>query len=151
MRTRLLTLLVVLLGTTTGWAQTVVSTDRDLRAAVQINNVKIQLANDINLSNSTLNISDNRTVNIDLAGHTLNRGLTKREWNTGGQVITMRKGATLNLSNGTLKGGWGGDSKTTSMQIISSMASCSAPAGRMLAKVRRKTASGGRLKASRTA
>ena len=125
MRTRLLTLLVVLLGTTTGWAQTVVSTDRDLRAAVQINNVKIQLANDINLSTSTLNISDNRTVNIDLARHTLNRGLTKREWNTGGQVITVREGATL--------------------------ASCSAPAGRMLAKVRRKTASGGRLKASMTA
>lgn len=38
-------------------------------------------------------------------GFTLDRGLKAREWNTGGQVITVRKGATPNLSNGTLTGG----------------------------------------------
>ena len=44
---------------------------------------------------------------INLNGHTLDRKLTKRG-ESGGQVITVRKGAKLNLSNGTLKGGWGG-------------------------------------------
>lgn len=107
--TKLLALLTALFCVTTLSAQTNVSTDSELRAAVQINNVDIKLLADINLSNSTLEITGNRTVTIDLAGHTLNRGLTKREWNTGGQVITVRKGATLNLSNGTLKGGWGGN------------------------------------------
>ena len=75
MRTRLLTLLAVLLCTTTSYTQTVVSTDYDLRAAVQINNANIIVGADIDLSNSTLNISDNKTVTIDLAGHTLDRGL----------------------------------------------------------------------------
>jgi hypothetical protein len=46
-------------------------------------------------------------VTINLNGHTLDRKLTKRG-EGGGQVITVREGATLNLSNGTLKGGWGG-------------------------------------------
>ena len=108
MRTRLLTLLAVLLCTTTSYTQTVVSTDYDLRAAVQINNANIIVGADIDLSNSTLNISDNRTVTLDLGGHALDRKLTKRG-EGGGQVITVRKGATLNLSNGTLKGGWGRD------------------------------------------
>ena len=103
------TLLAALLCTTVTWAQTTVTTDQELRAAVQINNVNILLANDIKLSNSTLEIKENRTVTIDLNGHTLDRKLTKRG-EGGGQVITVRKGATLNLSNGTLKGGWGGDS-----------------------------------------
>ena len=45
-------------------------------------------------------------MTIDLGGYTLNRRLTKRG-EGGGQVITVRKDATLNLSNGTLKGGGG--------------------------------------------
>ena len=91
------------------WAQTNVSTDQELRAAIQINNVDIKLLADLNLSNSTLNIAEGMTVTIDLDGHALDRKLTKRG-EGGGQVITVRKGATLNLKNGTLKGGWGGDS-----------------------------------------
>ena len=67
------------------------------------------MVNDIQLSNSTLSIAEGTKVTINLGGYTLDRGLTKREYNTGGQVFTVRKGATLNLSNGTLKGGWGGD------------------------------------------
>ena len=82
-----------------------------LRKAIdKLDNVNFKLSNDINITNSTLVIPSNKTMTIDLGGFTLDRGLKGREWDTGGQVITVRKGATLNLSNGTLKGGWGGDS-----------------------------------------
>ena len=93
----------------TAKAQTTVSTDSELRAAIQNNNANITVTADINLSNSTLSIESGKTVTIDLGGHTLDRKLTQRG-EGGGQVITVRSGATLNLSNGTLKGGWGGDS-----------------------------------------
>ena len=86
-----------------------VANNADLRTAVQFDGANIQLANDIKLSNSTLEIKGNTTVTIDLNGKTLNRGLTSRDFDNGGQVITVRKGATLNLSNGTLTGGWGGN------------------------------------------
>jgi len=89
------------------WAQTTVSTDQELRAAIQNNGANITVTADIDLSNSTLSIPSGTTVTIDLGGHTLDRKLTKRG-EGGGQVITVRSGATLNLSNGTLKGGWGG-------------------------------------------
>jgi len=91
----------------TAKAQTTVSTDSELRAAIQNNNANITVTADINLSNSTLSIESGTTVTIDLGGFTLDRKLTKRG-EGGGQVITVRNGATLNLSNGTLKGGWGG-------------------------------------------
>jgi hypothetical protein len=85
-----------------------VRTEHELRTAVQIDGVSIELQNDILLTNSTLAISDGRTVTIDLAGHTLNRGLKSRG-SGGGQVITVRSGSTLILTGGTLTGGWGGD------------------------------------------
>ena len=82
-----------------------------LRKAIdKLDNVNFKLSNDINITNSTLVIPSNKTMTIDLGGFTLDRGLKGREWDTGGQVITIREGGTLNLSNGTLKGGWGGDS-----------------------------------------
>ena len=87
---------------------TLVTNDAELRSAIT-NGASIRLVNDIQLSNSTLSIAEGTKVTINLGGHTLDRGLTKREYNTGGQVFTVRKGATLNLSNGTLTGGWGGD------------------------------------------
>ena len=91
------------------WADpTIVTTDADLRAAIQTNNANIRVDADIDLSNSTLSIDKNLTVTIDLNGHKLDRKLTKRG-EGGGQVITVREGATLNLSNGTLAGGWGGN------------------------------------------
>jgi hypothetical protein len=90
------------------WAQTCVSTDSELRAAIQNNNANITVTADIDLSNSTLSIPSNATVTINLNGHKLDRGLTQRG-EGGGQVITVRSGATLNLTGGTLKGGWGGD------------------------------------------
>ena len=85
--------------------------ERILRKALEkLDNFSMQLANDIKLNNSTLSIPSGKTVTFDLGGFTLNRGLKSREWDTGGQVITVRSGATLNLSNGTLTGGWGGNS-----------------------------------------
>ena len=80
------------------------------RAIGMFDNVSLQLSNDINITESTLVIPGDKTITLNLGGFKLDRGLTSREWNTGGQVITVREGATLNLSNGTLTGGWGGNS-----------------------------------------
>ena len=92
------------------WAQspTAVSTDDELRAAIQTNGANITVTADIDLSNSTLSIESGKTITIDLNGHTLDRKLNSRG-EGGGQVITVRSGAKLYLSNGTLKGGWGGN------------------------------------------
>lgn len=106
-RTKIFTLLAVLLCATTTWAQTEVSTDSELREAIKTGGADITVISDIKLSNSTLEIAAG-TVTIDLGGHTLDRELTKRG-EDGGQVFTVRGGATLNLKNGTLKGGWGDD------------------------------------------
>ena len=86
-----------------------VDNDADLRTAVDFDGANIQLANDIKMSNSTLVIGGGKTLTIDLNGKTLDRGLTSRDFDHGGQVITVRKGGTLNLSNGTLTGGYGGN------------------------------------------
>ena len=89
------------------WAQTSVSTEQALRSAIA-DGANIQLTADINIT-SLLEIPGNYTVTIDLNSHTLNRGLTQRA--NAGQVITVRTGATLNLSNGTLTGGFGGNGR----------------------------------------
>ena len=85
------------------------ASDADLRLAASFDGANIQLANDIHMSNSTLVIGGGKTLTIDLNGKTLDRGLTSRDFDHGGQVITVRKGGTLNLSNGTLTGGYGGN------------------------------------------
>ena len=90
-----------------GTNATMVTTDEELRSAI-VDGASIKLANDIDLSNSTLSIPKGSKVTINLGGFTLDRKLTKRG-EGGGQVITVRKGATLILSNGTLAGGWGGN------------------------------------------
>ena len=100
--------LAALICATTAWATDYnVGTDSELRTAIQDNNANITVTADIDLSNSTLSIESGKTVTIDLGGYTLDRRLTQRG-EGGGQVITVREGATLNISNGTLKGGWGG-------------------------------------------
>ena len=104
---KLFILMAALICATTAWAQTKVSTDDELRTAIQTDGANITVTADIDLSNSTLGIESGKTVTINLNGFTLDRKLTKRG-EGGGQVITVRNGATLNLSNGTLKGGWGG-------------------------------------------
>ena len=108
--TKLFTMLAAMICATAIWAQTTVSTDEELRAAIQTGGANITVTADIDLSNSTLSIESGTTITIDLGGHTLDRKLTSRDWDHGGQVITVRKNATLNLSNGTLTGGWGGAS-----------------------------------------
>ena len=87
----------------------IVDNDADLRLAASFDGANIQLANDIKMSNSTLVIGEGKTITIDLNGKTLDRGLTSRDFDHGGQVITVREGATFNLSNGTLTGGYGGN------------------------------------------
>ena len=104
-----LSFLFALLFTATTWAQVeIVDTDAKLRAAIANNGANITVTADIDLSNSTLSIAAGTTVTIDLGGHALDRKL-KWRGDGGGQVITVRSGATLNISNGTLKGGWGGN------------------------------------------
>ena len=77
---KLLTLLAVLLCATTVWAQnpTTVTTEAELRSAIQIDGANIILTADIDLDNNTgtLSIATNTTVTIDLGGHTLDRNLT---------------------------------------------------------------------------
>ncbi len=103
-----LLLMTALLSTMTAWATDYnVGTDAELRAAIQIDGANITVTADIELSNSTLNISNNRTVTINMNNHTLDRKLTGRP-SGAGQVFTVREGSTLNLNGGTVKGGWGG-------------------------------------------
>lgn len=93
-----LLLMTALLSTMTAWATDYnVGTDADLRAAIANDGANITVTADINLSNSTLEITDNRTVTIDLNGHTLDRKLRYRG-EGGGQVITVRNGAKLILT-----------------------------------------------------
>ena len=86
---------------------TLVTNNQELRDAIAKGKA-VKLANDILLSNKTLSIESGTKVAINLGGYALDRKLTKRG-EGGGQVITVRKNATLNLKNGTLKGGWGRD------------------------------------------
>ncbi len=53
MKNKLL-LLIALLCCTIAWAQTEVTTDEELRAAIAVNGANIIVTEDINLSNSTL-------------------------------------------------------------------------------------------------
>ena len=81
-----------------------VHNEAELRAAVQKNNVSILFANNISTT-SLLEIKDNKTVTINMGGYKLDRGCSLR----GSQVIVVRKGSSLNLSVGTVTGGWGGN------------------------------------------
>lgn len=85
------------------WAQSsiTVSTDDELREAIANDGVTITVTADIDLSNSTLSIASGTTVTINLGGHTLDRQLTQRG-EGGGQVITVRSGATLTMTGGRI-------------------------------------------------
>lgn len=104
-----LLLITALLCTMSAWATDYnVDNEADLRTAVANNGANISMTDNIILT-ATLEIAENLTVTLNMGGFTLNRNLTQRDWDHGGQVITVRSGATLTLSNGTLTGGWGGD------------------------------------------
>ena len=103
-----LILLFVLFAFAQGvWAQTyiTVSNETELRNAIT-DGANILFTQDIPIT-SVLEITGNKTVTLDLGGYTLDRGLTAQA--SYGQVITVRNGSTLNLSNGTLTGSYGGD------------------------------------------
>ena len=85
----------------------VVHNESELKSAVTNDNADILFANDISIT-SLVEITGSRTITIDMNAFTLDRGLKAR--GDAGQVFAVRSGATLNLSNGTLTGGWGGDS-----------------------------------------
>ncbi|MBR2228918.1 MAG: right-handed parallel beta-helix repeat-containing protein [Prevotella sp.] len=87
------------------WAQTTnVSNEAELRGAIE-NGANITLTQDITIGNA-ITFNDGITVTIDLGGHTLNRNSTSGNRS---QVIGVYSSSTLNISNGTLTGGWGGD------------------------------------------
>lgn len=82
----------------------VVHNQAELENAVQTDGAQILFANDISI-NALLQITGNRTITIDMNGFTLDRGCTSRVT----QAIVVRTGSELNLSNGTVTGGWGGN------------------------------------------
>lgn len=84
----------------------VVYTEEELLDALTLNNANIRLGDDIYLS-SSLVIEHNRTITIDLNGYYLDRELWQRV--NSGEVFNVASGSTLNLSNGTVTGGWGSD------------------------------------------
>ena len=96
----LLLFVLTIAGTSGAWAQTKVANERELRAAVQFNNVEIQLSQDIALSNY-LGIGDGSdfkpTVTLDLNGHKLSRNLSAN--NDMGSVIRVEKGGTLTVKD----------------------------------------------------
>ena len=81
-----------------------VHNEAELRTAVQKNNASILFAGNISTT-SLLEIKNSRTVTINMGGYKLDRGCTSR----GSQAIVVRTGSTLNLSGGTVTGGWGGN------------------------------------------
>ena len=81
-----------------------VSNETELRGAIE-NGANITLTQDITIG-SAITFNDGITVTINLGGHTLNRNSTS---DNRSQVIGVFSGSTLNISNGTLTGGWGGD------------------------------------------
>ena len=79
------------------WAQTSVSTDSELRAAIQNDGANIILGTDITLS-SDLTIDDGKSVTIDLYGHKLDRGLGNASTMSSG-VIYIKQGGSLTIND----------------------------------------------------
>ena len=88
------------------WAQTSVTTEKQLTDAIADGATNIQLTGDI-LLNSYLNI-DGKTVTIDLNGHKLTRSIT--DYDHAGHVIYAHGGSNLTLTStaedkGVIEGG----------------------------------------------
>ena len=86
-----------------------VFTETQLRDAVMLNGANIRLMADINIA-SEVEINNNRTVTIDLNGHTLDRGLSSAI--NYGHVLKVISGSTLTINDasgnnsGIIKGGY---------------------------------------------
>ncbi len=95
--------------TTTSATATTVATEEQLNNAISNGSTEIQLLADIVLSNY-VNISDSKTVTIDLNGYMLDRGLNERK--DLGNVIRVQTSSTLTIkdssgdNSGTIKGGY---------------------------------------------
>ena len=101
-----LSLATLLIVAQTVWADITVTTESDLRTAVQTNQT-VTLGGNINL-NGRLDI-DGKTVTLNLNGHTLKRPMTAAD--DGGQVIAVRNGGKLTITDksdnsGKITGGW---------------------------------------------
>ena len=99
-------LLAMMAGAAQGaWADSTVTTEADLRTAVQSNQA-VTLGDDITLNSGRLDISG--TVTLDLNGHTLTRPMTAAD--DGGQVIAVAASGKLTIKDsgtgGKITGGW---------------------------------------------
>lgn len=85
---------------------TMVHDESELHAVLEgdQDNAYIVFANDISIQNLQ-EIHNSKTITIDMSGYTLNRGCASR----GSQALVTRLGGTLNLCNGTVTGGYGGN------------------------------------------
>ena len=106
MRRQLFLIIALLCAVAQGaWATDYsVKNETELRGAI-VDGANITLTQDITIG-SAITFNDGITVTIDLGGHTLNRNSTSGNRS---QVIGVYSSSTLNISNGTLTGGWGGD------------------------------------------
>ena len=88
-----------------------VYTETQLRDAVMLNDANIRMMADINLS-SEVEVNNNRTVTLDLNGHTLDRGLSSST--NYGHVLKVISGSTLTINDasgdnsGIIKGAYTG-------------------------------------------
>jgi hypothetical protein len=95
---------------------TVVHDESELHAVLEGDqaNAYIVFANDIPIENLQ-EIHEDKTITIDMNGYTLNRGCASR----GTQALVTRLGGTLNLCNGTVTGGYGGNGGALDVQAAS--------------------------------
>lgn len=101
MKKRVVWMLALLCAVAQGvWAQTSVSTEKELTDAIANGATNILLAKDIQLS-KYLNING-KTVTIDLNGHKLSRSLDSNSSN--GHVIWTHNGSNLTLTSSTTGG-----------------------------------------------
>ena len=101
-----LSLATLLIVAQTLWADITVTTESDLRTAVQTNQT-VKLGGNINL-NGRLDI-DGKTVTLNLNGHTLTRQMAAAD--AGGQVIAVMNNGKLTITDkadnsGKITGGW---------------------------------------------
>ena len=107
---KLLFFLLVLTGMVQkAWADTTVTTESDLKSAVQTSQT-VTLGQDITLTTTGRLDINGTTVTLDLNGHTLKRPMAAAD--AGGQVIAVKDGGKLTISDssgnnsGKITGGW---------------------------------------------
>jgi len=107
MKAKLFISLAALLYTTATWAQTPVTTEDELRAAIQNNSANITVTADIQLTDKLM--IDGKTITIDLNGHKLYRDPDLFASHPDANVINVSNGSNLTLtssvSGGSIEGG----------------------------------------------